>query len=307
MRILVVGAGAVGGYFGGRLLEAGRDVTFLVRARRAAELERSGLRIRSRCGDANLGRPATVVAADLRDAFDLVILSCKAYDLASAIADFRPAVGEKTAVLPLLNGLRHLEVLDWRIGAAHVLGGQCAIGSTVNADGEIVHLNEIHSIAFGERDGARSARVEAIARAMEGARFESRASEAILQDMWEKWVFLSALAGATCLMRAAVGDILASPGGREFVAGLLEECSGVAEDAGYAPRAEAWGRTVAMLTQEGSNFTASMLRDIERGGPIEGEHIIGDLIGRARAADVSNLRMAYTHLKAYEARRAREK
>src|SRR5579864_8823591 len=162
MRILVLGAGAIGGYFGGRLLEAGSDVTFLVRARRAAEMAKSGLIIRSHFGDVSIPKPPVVLADDLRRTFDLVILSCKAYDLNSAIESLAPAVGSETAILPLLNGMRHLDILDQRFGAPCVLGGQCFIGATLNQNHEIVHLNDQHELSFGERDGSHSARVEAI-------------------------------------------------------------------------------------------------------------------------------------------------
>jgi 2-dehydropantoate 2-reductase len=295
----------VGGYFGGRLLEAGRDVTFLVRPARAALLARSGLRIISSAGNAELPHPPTVQPGHINETFDLVILSCKAYDLDSAIDALAPAVGSTSAVLPLLNGMRHLDRLDERLGRERVLGGQCAIGATVNDAGEIVHLNNIHSISFGERDGARTPRVDAIAVLMEGAQFDGRASDTILLDMWEKWVFLASLAGSTCLMRAAIGDILGAPGGTDLVMGLLDECRTIAAAAGYPPRQECWQRLVGMLTAAGSPLTASMLRDIERGAAVEADHIIGDLLVRAENHPAPLLRVVFTHLKAYEARRSR--
>src|SRR5277367_2531109 len=121
MRILVVGAGAIGGYFGGRLLQAGRDVTFLVRPRRSAELAGEGLVIKSPLGDVTLKNPPTVQADKLTEKFDVILLSCKAFDLDDAIASFAPAVGPRTAIIPLLNGMRHLDVLDQKFGAEHVL------------------------------------------------------------------------------------------------------------------------------------------------------------------------------------------
>ena len=161
MRALVVGAGAVGGYFGGRLLEANRDVTFLVRPQRAKQLAESGLRIRSRFGDVTIPKPPTILAPTISGAYDLVLLSCKAYDLADAIESFTPAVGPATAILPLLNGMRHLAALDERFGQDRVLGGRCFIAATVNEKREIVHFNDGHAISFGERDGTMSDRVMA--------------------------------------------------------------------------------------------------------------------------------------------------
>jgi len=307
MRILVVGAGAIGGYFGGRLIEAGRDVTFLVRPRRATELASAGLQIKSAAGNLTVSSPSTVLAENLHTHFDLIILSCKAYDLDGAIAAFTPAVGPQTAILPLLNGMRHLDVLDARFGSARVLGGQCYIAATLDQDRAIVHLNNDHELSFGERDGDRSARIDAISAAMAGVLFKAHASEQILQEMWEKWVFLATLAGSTCLMRAAIGDIVAAPGGRDFVLALLEECRVVAQANRHPPREAFLERYRVALTAEGSALTASMLRDIEHGAPIEADHIVGDLIRRGGGGDASRglllLRVAYIHLKAYEARR----
>src|SRR3984957_10461359 len=144
MRILVVGAGAIGGYFGGRLLEAGRDVTFLVRPRRQAQLAKTGLIIRSRFGDVTMPAPLPVTADTWHQPFDLILLSCKSYDLESAADSFAPAVGSNTAILPLLNGMGHMDYLGARFGAGAVLGGQCVISVTLDGDGHILHLNNTH-------------------------------------------------------------------------------------------------------------------------------------------------------------------
>jgi len=306
MRILVVGAGAIGGYFGGRLLEAKQDVTFLVRPGRAAQLASSGLEIQSRCGDVSIPHPPTVLAEDIHNYFDLILLSCKAYDLDSAIVSFAPAVGPGTAILPLLNGMRHLDVLDQRFGPEHVLGGLCA-ASTVLDGGRIRHLNDVHILTFGERDGSRSSRAEAIAAAFSGSKFVTRLSEKILQEMWEKWVFIAACAGITCLMRACVGDIVAA-GAADVTSALLDECAAIAGSEGYPPRAKSAEFSRTTLTAPGSLFAASMFRDLESGAPIEAEQVLGDLLRRGAAKGIASpvLRVAYANLKSYEARRARE-
>src|SRR5262249_40105239 len=162
MRILVVGAGGIGGYFGGRLLQAGRDVTFLVRPRRKAQLEASAISIRSPKGDFTFPAPPTVIAGDLGAPFDLILLSCKSYDPDGAIESFAPAVGPNTAVLPLLNGMRHLDVLDQHFGAGRVLGGYCIISSTLDPDGLILHLNDLHTLVFGDRGPSSTPRGAAI-------------------------------------------------------------------------------------------------------------------------------------------------
>lgn len=343
IRILTVGAGSIGGYFGGRLLAAGRDVTFLVHAPRATQLAQTGLVIRSPRGDLDLLAPPTITAEALRAAaavytaqeaqeargnyehFDLILLSVKAYDLEAAMDDFAPAVGPHTLILPLLNGMRHLELLDARFGSDHVLGGQCVISTTLDPDGRIVHLGEVASLSFGARersdgsagsgDGSRSEQHVAIAAALSVAGFEARLSEAIMQEMWEKWVFIATGAGITCLMRAAVGDIVAA-GAADLPEMLLEECAAIAAQQGFAVRAAVMQQDRATFTAPGSPLTASMLRDIERGAPIEADQIIGDLLRRAhgdrRAEEQERrrasplLHIAYAHLKSYEARRARE-
>ena len=307
MRILVVGAGAVGGYFGGRLLEAGRDVTFLVRPRRAAELAKHGLRIRSPVGDFHHPSPPIVLQEDLKEPFDLILLSCKAYDLEGAIASFAKAVGPATAILPLLNGMRHIDRLTERFGPERVLGGQCAISATLGPDGEVVHFNDWHALSFGELDGSRSQRIETIASALLNAGFDARLSDEIQQEMWEKWVFIATAAGITCLMRSAVGDYVAA-GAADLALGLLAECASIAALQGFPLREPALERGRTALTAVSSPLKASMLRDIEGGKPVEGDQILGDLLRRAAKPDeISLLRIATLHVKAYElARKGRE-
>jgi 2-dehydropantoate 2-reductase len=305
MRVLVVGAGAIGGYFGGRMLQAGRDITFLVRPRRATELGSAGLVIKSPNGDITLKNPPTVQADNLKEKFDVVLLSCKAFDLEDAIKSFAPAVGPQTSIIPLLNGMLQLDVLDAKFGHERVLGGLCAIAVTLNDKREVVQLQPMQSLTFGERDGKMTDRVRAIAEIFKSGNFGSVASESVQQDMWEKWTFLASVAASTCLMRAPLGIILAAPGGKDFLLGILDECKAVATAEGFSPRAPFLGRTVTMLTTEGSPLTASMFRDIKAGQRVEADHVIGDLIARGDVAKVPvpRLRTAYTHLKAYETQR----
>ena len=304
MRVLVVGAGAIGGYFGGRMLQAGRDVTFLVRPKRASELASAGLVIKSPNGDVALKNPPTVQADTLKDQFDVVFLSCKAFDLDDAIKSFAPAVGPKTSVIPMLNGMRHLKILDDAFAAGHVLGGLCAIAVTLNERREVVQLQPMQSLNFGERDGKMTDRVRAIADAFSVVN-GATPSQNVMQDMWEKWVFLASIAASTSLMRAPVGVIVSAPGGRDFLLGILDECSAVAKAAGHEPGGPFFQRVKGQLTAEGSPMTASMFRDIQAGLPVEADHVVGDLIARGDAAKVPvpRLRTAYTHLKAYERQR----
>ncbi len=305
MRILVVAAGAVGGYFGGRLLQAGRDVTFLVRPRRAAELAKHGLIIRSPVGDFHRSSPPIVLQENLTEPFDLVVLSCKAFDLEGAMTSFANAVGPATAILPLLNGMRHIDRLVERFGGERVLGGQCAISTTLGADGAVIHLNDWHAMSFGELDGSRSPRIETIASEILNAGFDARLADNIRQEMWEKWVFIATAAGITCLMRASVGDYAAA-GAADLALGLLDECASIAAAQGFLLREPALERGRTALTAAGSPLKASMLRDIEGGKPVEGDQILGDLLRRSTNPDAcSLLRVATLHVKAYEAGRMR--
>ena len=207
-------------------------------------------------------------------------MSCKAFDLEDAIKSFAPAVGPQTAIIPMLNGMRHLDILDAKFGRERVLGGLCAIAVTLNDKREVIQLQPQQSLDFGERDGKMSDRVRAIAEVFASGIFGSVASEHIIQDMWEKWVFLASVAGATCLMRGPIGSILAAPGGKDFLLGILDECARSRPPRAIAPRAPFLTRTRGMLTAEGSPITASMFRDIKAGAPVEADHVIGDLIAR---------------------------
>ena len=304
MRILVVGAGAIGGYFGARLAAAGRDVTFLVRPKRAEQLA-SGLFVRSPKGDVKIAAPKIVTEAALLEPFDLVLLSCKSYDLDSAMDSFARAVGPKTMILPLLNGESHVDTLKKRFGAGAVLGGQCQISSTLDEQGHIVHLNDWHLLGFGELDGSRSTRIEAVNETFLGANFEPQLSLQILQDMWEKWVFIASMAGITCLMRAALGDIAAA-GGTNLALELFSECSAISGKNGYVLRPAMRDRIRKTLATPGSTLMASMLRDVEGHRRTEHEHVLGDLLARAQGTRAPVLEICLAHLRAYEARRLRE-
>jgi 2-dehydropantoate 2-reductase len=306
MRILIVGAGALGGYFGARLLDAGRDVTFLLRPRRAAALARNGLIVRSPLGDLQIPNPPHVTAHAVGGPYDLVIVGCKAYDLDDTMHSFAPAVGAQSAILPLLNGMAHIDRLAARFGEDKVLGGWCMISAALDEHGVVQHFNDMHGLSFGERDGSRSSRIEAIEAAFAGVNVAARASTQIMQEMWEKWVFIASAAGLTCLMRGSVGDVVAA-GAADIGLALLDEANAIADAEGFPPRADATERNRLILTAAGSPMTASMFKDIERGAPTEGDHLIADLLARGEdTARYPMLRVVDAHLKTYAARRARE-
>ncbi|TXL73428.1 2-dehydropantoate 2-reductase [Vineibacter terrae] len=310
MKLLSLGAGALGGYFGGRLHQAGTDVTFLVRAARAEKLKAEGLRIQSPRGDAAL-TVKTVGDGALGGPYDIVLLSCKAYDLDSAMDAIAPAVGVDTVVVPVLNGIRHLDALDVRFGRERVVGGVARIGATLSPDGAVVHSSPFAAISTGERDKGRAPRpvLVELAEALKRAGVDGGLHPDIMQDMWDKWVMLGTLASLTCAFRAPVGDILATKDGEAIVRETIAECSQVAAAAGHAPSEAALKMVEGIMLTRGSMFAASLLHDVERGGRVEADHIVGDLLARAAAAGIAtpNLRFAYAHLQAYERRRARER
>ncbi|HEY6457757.1 MAG TPA: 2-dehydropantoate 2-reductase [Steroidobacteraceae bacterium] len=304
MRILILGAGGVGGYFGARLAAAGVDVSFLVRPGRAAQLARDGLVVLSPLGDLRL-RVSTLTEA--RPGFEVVILACKAYDLDSAIDAVAGAVTADTLLVPLLNGMRQLNILDARFTAERVLGGLCQIGVTLTDKGEVQHLNNVQQFAFGPRLPLQLEGCERLRATLDRGGFNPVLSADIVQRMWEKFVLLAAYAGMTCLMRAPVGAIVAADAGEALMREILTECAAVASACGHAPDPVFIAETLAVLTQRDSPGTASMLRDIQRGARTEHEHILGDMLLRARAAQIAVplLRVANAHLQAYEFDRSR--
>jgi 2-dehydropantoate 2-reductase len=309
VRILILGAGGIGGYFGARLYcSAGADVTFLVRPARAEQLKADGLRIISPLGDAHIAAPKLITAETLRETFDVIILSCKAYDFASAVDSVTPAIGSDSAVLPLLNGIAHLDALDARFGRHRILGGVAHLAVTLASSGEVKHLNNLHRLIIGSRSADANRWISPLQDLLASTSADFRLSENVEQDMWDKFVFLCTLAGATCTMRASVGDILATGAGREFILGLLHECEQIAAACHHAPNPKQLGAYRDQLTESGSTYTASMLRDIEAGNRTEADHILGDMVRRGDTTGVSAplLRIAYAHLQAYELRRRRK-
>jgi 2-dehydropantoate 2-reductase len=309
MRILVVGAGAVGGYFGGRLIQAGRDVTFLVLPKRAEEIQAQGLRILSPIHGDFTVRPKTLTATQIASPYDVIFLSVKSYSLAAAINDFAPAVGSQTVIIPVLNGMHHMDVLAQKFGEHAVLGGVCFVATEVDSQGRIVQLADFQSLTYGELDGKKTPRIEAVHQAFSGAGFEAAISTNILRDMWEKWVWLATVGAITCLLRGNIGEIVAVPGGAELCLSVFRECAAIAGACGY-PMSQAFvAEKGPLLTAPGSTLTSSMYRDLTDQAPVEADTILGDLIERARKRGVSApvVQAAFVSLSIYQQGRVRAK
>ena len=301
MRILVIGAGAVGGYFGGRLAAAGRDITFLVRARRAAEIKAKGLRIISPYGDLTL-HPTLITAGEIAAPYDLILLGVKSYTLASAMNDFAPAVGPDTMIFPFLNGMRHIDLLIERFGNRPVLGGVCRVATEVDEEGRIRQLADFQSLSCGEIDRARTARLEAVNTNLRGAGFDTSISDDIIADMWQKWVMLATLGAINCLLRGNIGQIGAIPGGADLCLAIRDECAGIAKACGY-PQTDAFlAQQKAFVTAKGSPMTSSMYRDLTKGLPVEVDTILGDLLRRGQMQGVKTplLEAAFVNLSIYQ-------
>lgn len=302
MRLLVVGAGSVGGYFGGRLAAAGRDVTFLVRPARAARLNADGLQIISPHG--NLKLDAKLLTKEhLTAPFDAVLVAVKAYSLSEVLEDFAPAVGPQTMVLPVLNGMKHVDVLRASFGDSSVVGCLARISTVVDDDGRIVQLSGLQDLVYGEMDGSKSARIEQLNTFLQGAGFDAALSQTIERDMWEKWIMLATLGAVNCLMRGSIGEVAAV--GSHVALQLLDEIVATTTALGHAPTLEFVANTKAMATAPNSKTTSSMYRDLESGRAIEADQIIGDLLARAGKAGVDTplLAVTYANLCVYQNRR----
>jgi 2-dehydropantoate 2-reductase len=305
MRFLVIGAGALGGYYGAALVRGGADVTFLVRPRRAAQLAERGLVVKTPAADFTV--PARTVRAGALDGpYDLVFLACKAYDLDAAIEDFAPALAPDGAVLPILNGINHISALTDRFGAARVLGGITWFSAILTAEGDIVLPGAgMMQTTFGELTGERSPRCEQIDAAFRAAEVPATLSENILTEMWAKFSGMAATCAVAALLRARAGEVALVPAAARVVASAVDECAPVAAAEGYPMPAMIKEVLVGMWGQPGPNYAPSMLLDIENGRATEGEHIIGDFVRRADrlGIEVPMLRAALCNLQIYEARR----
>ena len=303
MRILVVGAGSTGGYFGGRLAQAGRDVTFLVRPARAEFLRQNGLQIISPHGDVTL-TPKLVTAETLSAQFDVVLLTAKGFSLDAALTDLAPAVGPKTMILPVQNGMRHVDLLAERFGREVLVGCVCKVATILDDQGRIVQLTNLQDLAYGEMDRRASARIAELDAIMRNAGFDARLSADIELEMWEKWVLLATVGGATCLMRGNLGEIEAAAGGSDITLRFLDETVTVVSAVGRTPSEPFVTAAKAQLVQKGSTQTSSMFRDLQKGRPVEVDQIIGDLVARARRAGVDTplLDAVLTHLSVYQNR-----
>ncbi|KAB2452347.1 2-dehydropantoate 2-reductase [Bacillus sp. CH126_4D] len=301
MRILVLGAGGVGGFFGGRLVEKGEDVTFLVRSKRKKQLEERGLVIRSINGDFSF-QPKLITKENRTAPFDVILFSTKAYHLNEAIQDVKPFVGENTVIIPLLNGIAHVSLLQKEFGEEKVIGGLCFIETTLNDQGEIVQTSAANRLVFGEIKSHDSERIQHISKAFAGTKSSFVLSENITQDMWHKYLFITVMSGVTTLMRAPIGPIRESEGGRDFIQNLFEECVQIMRFIGAPIKEDIAQEHMKTIDKISYNMKSSMQRDMEKGSSVEGTHLQGYLLDLAEQFSVEAplLGAVYQNLKVYE-------
>ncbi|MDX1260131.1 ketopantoate reductase family protein [Exiguobacterium sp. K1] len=296
MKILVVGAGAVGGYFGARLAEKGEDVTFLVRERRLQELKTSGLEINSLHGDIHLTPRLIEAGAD--ETFDVIILSTKAYHLEQVLHDIAPFVSEHTYILPLLNGMAHLKQLVDRFGEQRVLGGLCFIESTLDAQGRILQTSPSHHLLFGPLPGTRTDRLEELKQHLTGTAAPINYSDTITRDMWNKYLFITTFSGVTSLFRSAIGPIRSQEQGMRMIRRLATEAKEEMEHQGAVFSDGIEQIQQKQIAQMTDTMKSSLLRDMEKGSEVESAHLFGTLLSKDDTIQVL-LPAIYANLEIY--------
>ena len=300
MKILVLGVGGIGGFFGGYLHEIGADVTFLVRPKRRTLLQANGLRIISPLGNLNLD-PKLVLSDELKPVYDIILISCKTYDLDQAIIDLRSTKG-KGIIIPFLNGVTHMKKLDEEFGQDNVMGGVAHISSTVNKDGIIEHFSEFKKLTFGNRDLSKNNALKEFAEVCAKTQFDMTLSDDINLDLWKKWVFISTVAGATTLFSCSLGEIVKSDFGKQIIIDLFNECRSIAKLYKYDYEDSEADIILKTITTPGSPIKASMQRDVEKKSFTEHEQIFGDLINKGQKYnfDCPILMSCYVRMNVYQ-------
>lgn len=305
MKILVVGAGAIGGYFGGRLLERGEDVTFLVREKRKKQLEKTGLKIESINGNFDI-MPPMILSGENEEKFDLILITTKSYQLNGAIDDIRPHLKKDGMVLPLLNGVSHVDELIEAFGEDAVIGGLCFIETTLDANGTVVQPSPMNQLVYGEKTGEKTPRIEWLESTFKGTKADFVLSENINQDMWHKYAFITAMSGVTSLMESPIGPITELESGKRIILALLNEISSVMKKIEAPITNDIAEIQFNRICELKSGMKSSMQRDMEKSLPTEAEHLQGFLIKKAREhrLSVPILDTIYTKLALYEKQRS---
>ena len=280
MKILILGAGAVGGFFGAHLIKSGANVSFLVREKRKDKLKKSGINIFSINGEFKVN-PKLLDKNVSGQHFDVIILTNKSYDLIEAIREIKPYVNT-TAIIPLLNGMAHYDILDKEFGKEKIFGGTAYISTVINDDGSIQQITSRASIKFGPRTPKNIYIAKDFYEICKETEFDCDFSDNIELDLWRKYVLIGATATSTVLFQKPLGEINSTTYGKSLIKKIHEQCRNIVLSKGYDIGIEAQDYNLKLITDKGSLLKASMLRDFESGKQTECEHILGYLIELAK-------------------------
>ncbi|WAA13351.1 ketopantoate reductase family protein [Fervidibacillus halotolerans] len=302
MKIVIQGAGALGAYFGGRLQEAGQDVTFLVRKGRAEQLRQHGLAINSVKGNYKIEPLHFIEKAEELEEVDLVITAVKGYHLQGALDDLKTFVKKGAKVLPLLNGMEHFDVLQRALGKENVLGGLAFIIATLDEKGHVVHTSEQHRIVFGPLDPSQKEMAEEFRRIIGKANVQSEYSDQINQALWEKYVFITAFSGITTASNMPIGPVRSTKETFSVYKDLVKEMAELAKAYGYPLTDEKQKGIIHTVFQLPEDSTSSMHQDKRKGLPLEVEHLQGGALRMAekKGCKLPVLKTIYGLIKLFE-------
>ncbi|MFT4265839.1 MAG: ketopantoate reductase family protein [Xenophilus sp.] len=286
MKIAIMGTGGVGGYFGAKLALGGNEVGFIARGAHLAAIRAQGLTVRSPLGNLHVQAPTATDAPAEVGPVDVVLFGVKLWDTQAAAEAIKPLLGPQTLVISLQNGVVKDDLLTAALGNAAVAGGVCYIAATIEAPGVIGHANKLQSMVFGEYGGRRSARIERFHQACIQSGIEAGISDDIARVIWEKFVFLVGLSAATATTRSPIGAVRRNPASRRLLEGVMQETVDVGRAEGVNLAADFAQDRLRFCDQIPADMTASMLRDLERGNPLEVEWLSGDVSARGRRLGV---------------------
>ncbi len=287
VRIAVMGTGGVGGYFGGRMAAAGEDVTFIARGAHLDAIRANGLSISSGAGDVLIApAQATDTPADIGPV-DYVLFSVKAYDTEAAGAMMAPLIGRETAIVNLQNGIDGETILSGIVGPGHVVGGVAYISAHIEAPGKIAHAGKGAKLAFGELDGRRTPRIEALAAACAGAGIDCEVSDDIRAPLWSKLAMLASVSAVSCLTRLPIDVVARTPETAALMRAGMEEVVAVARAKGVDLSDDTVQRVLSFGRNIGTSIKPSMFVDLERGKPLEVDHLSGAVVRAGKEVGVA--------------------
>ena len=287
MKFAIFGAGGVGGYFGGRLAQAGQDVTFIARGTHFAAIRESGLRVESVSGDFTIHPASVTDSPQSLGVVNVVVLATKAWQLSEALEQLRPLLGAETTILPLLNGMEHMDVLLAKFGREHLIGGFCRLSVFIAAPGHIKHVGVPPYIAFGELDNSQSERIESLHKvfsSLQGVTAEVPAD--ITAAMWEKFIFISGTSGIGALTRQPVGEYRTNPESRKMLHDAMSETAAVARARGANISPTFVDETIQRIDNLPPQMLASMQKDMMEGRPSELNEQTGAVIRMGKAVNI---------------------